>query len=181
MSPESSKVLKDLARTLDVSATLENLPEVDSKTLSRILLEASAAMEKVEKKPVLMIDGAARGNPGPAAAGAVLSHPSIKRGEYLGRATNNVAEYKALILGLELAAEMGLEEIEVRSDSELLIRQMTGKYRVKNPTLMDLFNKAQKAAARFSSVSYRHITRDENAEADRIANMALDAKGPISL
>lgn len=181
MSPDGSKVLKELARTLDVSDTLKNFSDIDSQKLSEILLEASRIMEKSTKKPVIMIDGAARGNPGPAAAAAVLNHPDVKRGEYIGEATNNVAEYKALILGLELVAEMGLEEIEIQSDSELLVKQMTGVYRVKNPGLKDLFIKAQRAAARLSAVSYRHIPREENVEADRIANMALDAKGKVSL
>lgn len=181
MSPERSNVLKDLARTLDVRTTLESFSDVDSKMLSRILLEASVLMEKGVKRPVIMIDGAARGNPGPAAAGAVLNHPSVKRGEFIGKATNNVAEYRALILGLELAVEMGLKEIEIQSDSELLVRQMTGHYRVKNPALQDLFKRAREVAAGLSSVLYQHIPREENVEADRIANMALDAKGKVSL
>jgi ribonuclease HI/probable phosphoglycerate mutase len=181
MSPDGSKVLKELARTLDVSDTLKNFPDIDSQKLSEILFEASCIMEKSTTKPVIMIDGAARGNPGPASAAAILNHPDVKRGVYIGEATNNVAEYKALILVLELAAEMGLEEIEIQSDSELLVKQMTGVYRVKNPGLQDLFIKAQRAAARLSAVSYRHIPREENVEADRIANMALDAKGKVSL
>ncbi len=181
MNPEGSKVLKELARTLDVSATLESFSGIDTQKLAEILLEASRIMEKGSAKSVIMIDGAARSNPGPAAAAAVVNHPDVKRGEYIGEATNNVAEYRALILGLELAAELGLEEIEIQSDSELLVRQMTGSYRVKNPGLKALFSKAQRAAARLSAVSYRHIPREDNFEADRIANMALDSKGPISL
>jgi ribonuclease HI len=181
MSPDGWKVLKDLARTLDLSATLETFSDVDAQKLSEILLEASCIMEKSTMRSVIMIDGASRGNPGPAAAAAVVNHLEVKRGEYIGEATNNVAEYRALILGLELAAEMGLKEIEIQSDSELLVRQMTGFYRVKNPGLKDLFEKAQRAAARLSAVSYCHIPREENVEADRIANLALDAKGKISL
>lgn len=179
--PESSRVLRELARTLDVGTTLETFSSLDSQTLSRILLEASLVMEKSASRSVIMIDGAARGNPGPAAAGAVLDHPALKRGEYIGEATNNVAEYRALILGLELALEAGLDEVEIQSDSQLLVRQMTGQYRVKNPALRDLYQRAQSAAARLSSVLYRHIPREDNVEADRVANMALDAKGPISL
>jgi len=180
-NPDRSKVLKELARTLDVNVTLETFPDIDPQELSGILLEASAAVKRAGTRSVIMIDGASRGNPGPAAAGVVLDHPAVKRGEYIGKATNNVAEYRALILGLELAAEMALAEIEIKSDSELLVRQMTGQYRVKNPALKELFNTAQKAAARLASVSYRHIPREENVEADRIANMALDAKGKIDL
>lgn len=127
----------------------------------------------------LFADGAARGNPGPAAAGFVLDdpegRPAAAGGIALGTATNNVAEYRALLAGLTRAIEMGVGAIEVRMDSELVVRQMTGIYRVKHAGLKPLFAEAQALSRRFTHFGIRHVPRDENARADAEANRALDA------
>ena len=93
---------------------------------------------------------------------------------YLGEATNNVAEYSALILALERAIELGASELEVRSDSELMVRQMTGRYRVKNEGLKPLFERARTLAGKLERVAYVHVRREANREADRLANQAID-------
>lgn len=129
----------------------------------------------------LYADGAARGNPGPAAAGYVLDdpdgRPAAAGGRALGRATNNVAEYRALVEGLARALELGVESIEVRMDSELVVRQMTGIYRVKNEGLKPLFAEAQALSRRFARFAIRHVPREQNARADAEANRALDGRG----
>ncbi len=123
-------------------------------------------------------DGAARGNPGPAGAGVRIEDARGRRvseaARYLGEATNNVAEYRALILGLELARELGASEVELRADSELVIRQMTGEYRVRNVRLQELHRQAQALEQAFRSVGYVHIRREQNRAADRLANLAID-------
>ncbi len=128
----------------------------------------------------LFADGAARGNPGPAAAGFVLDDPAgaerLARGIALGTATNNVAEYKALVEGLSAALALGVEEIAVRMDSELVVRQMTGCYRVKNEGLKPLFKEAQALSSRFRSFAVEHVRREMNSRADAAANRALDGE-----
>ena len=131
------------------------------------------------KSARLFTDGGARGNPGPAAAAYVLEAADgtilDARGERIGEATNNVAEYRALVAGLAKAVELGVEELEVVSDSELLVKQMTGKYRVKNHALVGLSLEAAELARRLERVSYRAVGRAENVVADRLVNEALDA------
>lgn len=130
---------------------------------------------------VLWTDGAARGNPGPAGIGAILkSHTGevlYTGSEYLGHTTNNVAEYKAVLLGLAGALAQGVSRIEVRADSELLIKQLKGEYRVKSPGLKPLFEEARRLLARFDSVKLTHIRRELNGEADRLANQGIDKVG----
>jgi ribonuclease HI len=130
-------------------------------------------------KARLSTDGGARGNPGPAAYGYVLEaedgHVLDARGEAIGTATNNVAEYRALIAGLERAVELGVTEVEVVSDSELLVKQMTGEYRVKNAALRELSLTAARLARKLDAVSYRAVRREHNELADRLVNEALDA------
>ena len=130
-------------------------------------------------KAKLSTDGGARGNPGPAAYGYVLEDESgtvlAAHGERIGVATNNVAEYSALIAGLEKAAELGVGEVEVVSDSELMVKQMTGEYRIKNEALQDLAADARRAARRVGKVSYTAVRREHNELADRLVNEALDA------
>ena len=126
----------------------------------------------------LRCDGGSRGNPGPGAYGFVLSDPRGQeceaRGEYLGTVTNNVAEYRALIAGLEAAARHAVQKLRVVMDSELVVRQMTGEYKVKNEGLKPLHAEARRKAASFAEVTYRSVLRDENAHADRIVNETLD-------
>jgi len=130
----------------------------------------------------LWVDGGSRGNPGPAATGYRIEDAGgallAESGEAIGIATNNVAEYRALIAGLVAAAALGAREVEVRADSQLLLRQMTGAYRVKNPALQALWLEARRAAAAFDRVSYVEIPRAENAAADLQVNLALDALAP---
>ncbi len=126
----------------------------------------------------MWVDGGSRGNPGPAAvgyrieddAGAVLD----ESGEVIGVATNNEAEYRALITAFRRAAALGAHEVEVRADSQLLLRQMTGRYKVKSPHLRELWHEAQQAADGFERVRYIEVRRTENTEADRQVNLALD-------
>jgi probable phosphoglycerate mutase len=128
----------------------------------------------------LSTDGGARGNPGPAAYGYVLEAEDgsvlAAHGERIGIATNNVAEYRALIAGLEKALELELDDVDVVSDSELLVKQMTGEYRVKNETLQELSSQARRLARRLRNVSYQAVRREHNELADRLVNEALDAE-----
>lgn len=128
-------------------------------------------------------DGGSRGNPGPAGCGAVLTRNGetlCELGKYLGTATNNVAEYTGLLIGLEKALEMGLKDIEVRMDSELIVKQMTGQYKVKNEGLIPLFRTAKSLSSRFSSFRIVHVRREMNKEADRLANKAMDARQDVT-
>ena len=127
----------------------------------------------------LWTDGGARGNPGPAAFAYVLETEDgtvlDARGEAIGVATNNVAEYSALVAGLSRAVEAGIRELEVRSDSELMVKQMRGEYRVKNRDLQSLFLDASRAAREIGRVTYTHVRREHNELADRLVNEALDS------
>jgi len=131
-------------------------------------------------KARLFTDGGARGNPGPAAYGYVLETEDgtvlDARGERIGVATNNVAEYRALVAGLEKAAELGVTDLEVISDSELLVKQMMGVYKVKNKALVDLSLEAFSLARNVGRVTYRAVRREQNEFADRLVNEALDAE-----
>jgi ribonuclease HI len=126
----------------------------------------------------MWVDGGSRGNPGPAAVGYRIEDEAgellDEAGETIGVATNNEAEYRALIAAFDRAAELGARDVEVRSDSELLLRQMTGRYKVKSPHLRELWQEAQRAAGRFERVLYVEVRRTENTEADRQVNLALD-------
>jgi ribonuclease HI len=129
-------------------------------------------------KARLSTDGGARGNPGPAAYAYVLEADDgtvlDARGEVIGIATNNVAEYRALVAGLERAADLGVDELEVVSDSELLVRQMNGDYKVKNEALRVLSLEAARLAREIGRVTYRAVRREHNELADRLVNEALD-------
>ena len=126
----------------------------------------------------LHTDGAARGNPGPAGIGVVLVRPdgevADELARYIGTATNNVAEYTALITGLERALQFGVFDLEVFSDSELMVRQLNGQYKVKNEGLKPLFARVQQLAGQFRSIRYVHVPRERNRHADRLANEGID-------
>ena len=128
----------------------------------------------------LHVDGASRGNPGEAGFGVQVEagdgRPLAGLYGYLGKATNNVAEYQALLHGLRFALERGAREVEVFSDSELLVRQVEGRYRVKNPGLLPLFREAKALMARFERVRLKHVPREHNREADALANRAVDER-----
>jgi len=191
------EILLALAETLDAAATCARLGL--SRAELRQCLERASLARGLEHTPAhdhahdflpgagpvealtLEIDGAARGNPGPAGAGVV-----IRRGEkvfeefckYLNETTNNQAEYQALVLGLERALELGARQVAVRSDSELLVKQVLGQYRVKNPGLKILFDKAATLMRRLERFQIQHVPREQNAAADRLANRAIDEFGP---
>lgn len=127
---------------------------------------------------VIYADGGSRGNPGPAGAGAVLKEGDKTIAEahkFIGIATNNVAEYTGLIIGLEKALDMGYRQVEVRMDSELIVKQMLGLYKVKNQGLAPLHQKAKQLARQFSDFKILHVRREMNSHADRLANLAMDA------
>jgi ribonuclease HI len=130
----------------------------------------------------LFTDGGARGNPGPAAYGYVLETDDgtvlAAHGEGIGIATNNVAEYRALVEGLRKAAELQVDEVEVVSDSELLVNQMRGDYKVKNEALRELWLDANELADKLGKVTFTAVRREHNELADRLVNEALDAEGP---
>jgi ribonuclease HI len=127
---------------------------------------------------IVNVDGGARGNPGPAAIAAVITNEDgelvEERGERIGKATNNIAEYKALLLGLRRAQELGAKEVELIGDSELIVRQVEGDYKVKDETLKKLNAQVIKALGGFESWSIRHVQREDNEAADRLVNAALD-------
>jgi ribonuclease HI len=128
---------------------------------------------------IVNVDGGARGNPGPAAIAAVVTTASGEvlgeRGERIGIATNNVAEYRALLLGIERARELGASEVELVGDSELVVRQVRGEYRVKDAGLRSLHAQVIDSLGAFDRWAIRHVRREENAAADRLVNETLDA------
>jgi probable phosphoglycerate mutase len=127
---------------------------------------------------IVECDGASRGNPGPAAVGVRITDTNgevlAEIAEGIGVATNNVAEYTAAIRGLERARELGAQEVLVRSDSRLLVEQLSGRFKVKNPTLQRLHAEASSLAAGFARIRYEHVPREQNTEADRLANRGVD-------
>lgn len=131
------------------------------------------------------IDGASRGNPGPAGIGIAIFDPEgglrERIHESIGEATNNVAEYRALLAALDRALALGIQELEVRSDSELLVRQLQGKYQVKHPGLKPLFAAARERIARLRRFRIQHVPREQNAEADALANQGIDEAAQAAL
>jgi ribonuclease HI len=129
-------------------------------------------------KVVVHVDGGARGNPGPAAVAAVLTAPDgsllAEKGVYIGEATNNVAEYRAVLLGIELARQVGAREIEVINDSELVARQIGGQYKVKHAGLKPLFVETMRELRDFDRWTVRNVRRESNERADQLVNEALD-------
>ncbi|MRS11454.1 MAG: ribonuclease HI family protein [Actinobacteria bacterium] len=129
---------------------------------------------------IVHTDGGARGNPGPGGAGMVLRGPSgsivARGGAFLGSVTNNVAEYEALLWGLRAALDAGAKRLVVKADSELVVKQLRGEYRVKNEGLKPLFTAAQGLRRGFDEVAFVHVPREENAEADALANAAMDGR-----
>ncbi len=132
----------------------------------------------------LEFDGGSRGNPGPAGIGVVIraqdGTPLVTLGRFIGQATNNVAEYHALIAVLKKAAELGARKIIVRGDSELVVKQMRGEYRVKHPVLRSLFDQAKALFRQFEEAHIEHNFRHKNALADKLANLAMDRKAEVT-
>ena len=129
-------------------------------------------------KAILYADGGSRGNPGPSAGAAVLYDARKEElgriGRHIGTATNNVAEYTGLLLGITMAAAKGVTQLEVRMDSELIIKQMRGEYRVKHPSLQPLHARVARVAATFTHIAWHHVPRAQNAAADALVNLYLD-------
>lgn len=140
--------------------------------------------DQLPTEATLFADGGSRGNPGPAASGAVIVDPEgqvlDEVGRYLGRATNNVAEWTALCIGLERAKERGIRRLAVRLDSELVVKQMRGEYRVKHADLQPLHRRAQTLLRSFENVDIKHVPRKQNALADRLVNDILDQEASAS-
>jgi ribonuclease HI len=132
----------------------------------------------------LEFDGGSRGNPGPAGTGSVVRAADgtavVTLGRFIGRATNNVAEYKALITAMKEALKLGARKVIIRGDSELIVRQMTGQYRVKNPDLRDLYDEAQHILHEFDEAKFEHNLRHKNELADKLANLAMDRRADVT-
>jgi ribonuclease HI len=150
------------------------------------LFEAPPAGGPAPAAPVTLIlqfDGGSRGNPGPAGIGVTLTDvggkPVYELGEFLGRCTNNVAEYTALVRGLGAARSIGARKVLVRSDSELVVRQMNGQYKVKSPDLKPLYQQAVDLIAAIGDVKVSHVFREGNTRADKLANLAMDSERKI--
>ncbi len=141
-------------------------------------------MNKKTLSVLINIDGGARGNPGPAGAGVIIKTADdgtviFEGGFFLGKATNNVAEYHGLLEGLAAADKLQADVVEVLSDSELMVRQMNGQYRVKNAGLKPLYERACRLRDKFSSFTIRHIPREQNKAADKLVNQAINLKSNV--
>ncbi len=186
--PGRQQLIDFLASSKTVQAVVQDeFPAVDSDILADILgasdpseqsLDSSQSVELRGELVFVHTDGACRGNPGPSGAGWVFSEPDghiFRRGKaFLGRATNNEAEYVAVILALEDALKQGFENIRLHADSELLVKQVNGVYRVKNPRIKELYTQLKGLAAKFKRFEAKHVRREFNAEADLEANRAID-------
>jgi ribonuclease HI len=198
VSASKAALLRFMAQHETFERTLAEFPDVSKSELERLLEGIAQAIEpaKPVSKPAspsqaplsdvrpervrIYSDGAARGNPGPAGAGAVVTDTHgvtlARLGKFLGRQTNNHAEYMGLIIGLEAARERGAREVEIFADSQLLIRQLEGRYKMKSETLRPLFLEAQQLLKSFSRVKLMHIPREENGAADEMSNRAIDER-----
>jgi len=173
-------IFQALAEGLDLESVRERF-ELTPDELQELFQEVADHFRDLEEGVwSLYCDGASRGNPGQAGAGVLLVDSfgdiRVQYGEYLGRTTNNVAEYQALILGLKMARNLGVRKIQVFADSELLVRQLNGQYRVKAPHLLPLWEEARKALQGFETHAISHVPRELNYLADRLANGAIDQK-----
>jgi ribonuclease HI len=153
------------------------------KASGRLFAEPDSSSARLDGAYTANIDGAARGNPGPASYGLVLRRPDgtplESLGKYIGRHTNNVAEYYALIAALDYAAANGIKRLRVKSDSQLIVNQMKGLYKVKHPDLRPLHERAKKMAAGLEAFTIQYVPREQNRDADAAANAALDNTGGV--
>jgi len=192
-----AQLLLAIAEHEELDKTREALPGLTREAAQKLLRGAARKLQQDKPETVsaardavrppqlapgrvvrVYSDGAARGNPGPAGAGAVLVDPAgnvvARLGRYLGKQTNNVAEYQGLLLGLEHALQLGVREIEVVADSQLLIRQLKGEYAVRHAGLKPLHAEALRLLRSFDRYELRHVPREENALADEMSNRAID-------
>lgn len=190
--PSEKKILQHLSETLSITKTLKRFPSLTPPYLQEVLQRCADRAEEGPNLPppdlhpdeipefCIHADGGSRGNPGEAGAGAVISDSrgrTLKELKiYLGIATNNEAEYQAAILALERALELGVKRVALFLDSELVVRQLRGEYRVREPRLKSLHHKARETLNRFSQYSILSIPREENRRADQLANEAIDQK-----
>ncbi len=192
LPPSAEQIICYLAQTLSVPNTLKRFPSLKAKDLQDLLLRSAQRMgESTKTSPSLPpregnleffihADGASRGNPGEAGIGAVIADPQgrtvkeLKR--YLGMATNNVAEYQAVICALDTAWQLGAAKVRVHLDSELVVRQLRGEYRVRETHLQSLHEQALENLRRFAEYSIHHIPREQNRRADQLANEAIDQR-----
>ncbi|MCL4873300.1 ribonuclease HI family protein [bacterium] len=182
-----TRFLKELSSTLDVRAAIKRLGITEDEARAIFKgLAGEPVQEPLFAPPLsgpyeLRVDGASRGNPGEAGAGAVIKDPQGKvvreLRKYLGIATNNMAEYRALVMALTEAGSMGIRDIEVFADSELVVKQMTGAYRVKSEELKPLFEEALRLMKGFRTAKIVHVYREENSLADKLANEAIERRG----
>jgi ribonuclease HI len=186
---KGSEVEKAAARAAEELHEAMDLSKAEREARRRERSAAAEAERRAEleeaapARPLrtrLFTDGAARGNPGPAGAGAVIISPEghivARVGKFLGEETNNVAEYMGLIIGLKRAKAMGIKELDVLADSELMVKQLNGDYAVKADHLKPLYEEARGLFKAFSAIEIRHIPREENAQADAMSNRAIDER-----
>ncbi|HYO52028.1 ribonuclease HI family protein [Archangium sp.] len=192
--PDLADILRYIGREEPLTGTVRAFPGLTREDLGRLLEAAASRLVALPPEPPeeprdtaeapsslrLFSDGAARGNPGPAGAGAVLMDAEgrvvARLGRFLGIQTNNHAEYMGLLLGLKHARSLGVKELEVLADSELLIRQLQGRYQVKSPTLRPLYEEASALLKQFSRVKLTHVPREKNKAADEMSNRAIDER-----
>lgn len=192
--PGREEAVRTLVAALDDAVLARSFPGQAPAAVRRLLTgePVPAAPAKMPSAPAaaeaprpigrcrLFTDGASRGNPGEAGAGAVLCDPAggelAARSAYLGQCTNNVAEYRALLLGLDEARRLGCRELDISLDSELIVRQLQGRYKVKNEALLPLYQQVQERLAGFDRWTVGHVPRAANARADQLANRGIDEK-----
>ncbi len=196
MTLKKSELLEAFSKHLSVERLMSDNPGLTREMLSALFMDAAGAVgHGVINRPVttatapqrggagrlrMFTDGASRGNPGEAGIGVLIEdesgHIVKKLARYLGKATNNQAEYTALVEGLKVASELGADEVSIFADSELVVKQMRGEYKVKNPDLAGRHAEARKHAATIKRVTFTYIPREKNKEADALANEAIDKR-----
>jgi len=179
----AARAAEELEESMELSKAEREQKKRERASAAEVERQVVQAAADLAARPVrtrLFTDGAARGNPGPAGAGAVIISPEghivAKVGKFLGDETNNVAEYQGLLIGLRRAKAMGIKELDVLSDSELLVKQLNGEYAVKAEHLKPLHDEAKALLKAFSAIEVRHIPREENAQADAMSNRAIDER-----
>lgn len=173
------KFLQRLAETLDLARTRKDFSEVSDKEISSFFHKL-ADMFKPQEALTIYVDGASRGNPGEAGIGVLIKTNDGRvlkeTGKYLGKTTNNEAEYHALIAALKEAKSLGATSVKIFADSELMVKQINGEYKVKSAGLSPLYKEAKALLMGFNRYDIMHIDREKNTEADRLANIAIDTK-----